>query len=63
MTGKTSILTGKFNNALVMMTGVPCRFISRPAYTVAAVLDNDHTDPNLNNSLPFFVLCSQHVMI
>jgi hypothetical protein len=30
MTGKTSILTGKFNNAPVMMTGVPSRFISRP---------------------------------
>jgi hypothetical protein len=31
MTGKTSILTGKFNNAPVMMTGVPSRFISMPA--------------------------------
>jgi hypothetical protein len=30
MTGQTSILTGKFNNTLVMMTGVPSRFISRP---------------------------------
>jgi hypothetical protein len=30
MTGKTSILTGKFNNAPAMMTGVPSRFILRP---------------------------------
>jgi hypothetical protein len=29
MTGKKSILTGKFNNAPVMMTDVPSRFISR----------------------------------
>ena len=35
MTGKTCILTGKFNNAPVMMTGVPSRFILRPATGVS----------------------------